>query len=39
MTKFIFTLESDKMEFGNKVYMHTKELIIINKRSKLWNMR
>jgi len=27
MTKFIFTPESDKMEFGNKVYMHTKELM------------
>ena len=27
MTKFIFTPESDKMEFGDKVYMHTKELM------------
>lgn len=27
MTKFIFTPESDKMEFGNKVYMHAKELM------------
>lgn len=27
MTKFIFTPESDKMEFGNKVYFHTKELM------------
>jgi len=27
MTKFIFTPESDKMEFGNKVYLHTKELM------------
>jgi hypothetical protein len=23
MTKFIFTPESDKMQFGNKVYLHT----------------
>jgi len=27
MTKFIFTPESDKMEFGDKVYMHAKELM------------
>ena len=27
MTKFIFTPESDKMEFGDKVYIHTKELM------------
>jgi len=27
MIKFIFTPESDKMEFGNKVYMHNKELM------------
>ena len=27
MTKFIFTPESDKMEFGNKVYLHTKDLM------------
>ena len=27
MTKFIFTPESDKMEFGDKVYLHTKELM------------
>ena len=27
MTKFIFTPESDKMEFGDKVYMHTKDLM------------
>jgi hypothetical protein len=27
MTKFIFTPESDKMEFGNKVYMHAKDLM------------
>jgi len=27
MTKFIFTPESDKMEFGDKVYLHTKNLM------------
>ena len=27
MTKFIFTPESDKMEFGDKVYIHTRELM------------
>jgi hypothetical protein len=27
MTKFIFTPESDKMEFGDKVYLHTKDLM------------
>lgn len=27
MTKFIFTPESDKMQFSDKVYLHTKELM------------
>jgi hypothetical protein len=31
MTKFIFTPESDKMNFGNSVYLHTKDLMIKGK--------
>jgi len=31
MTKFIYTNECDKMEFGNSIYLHVKDLMNDNK--------
>jgi hypothetical protein len=31
MTKFIYTNECDKMEFGNSIYLHVKDLMNNNK--------